>query len=192
MRNSEDIDDRVGELVRYGTIAEVDLAEGKVRVEAGDVESAWIRWASPRAGATRTWSPPSVGEQVIILSPDGELEGAVALPGIASTAHPPAGDSLRELIKFEDGAELAYDPETHALEALLPEGATVKIVAEGGITLDATEGGLTVKGDVSIEGELHATGDIGSDGDVVAGTISLQQHKHGGVSSGGSLTGLPQ
>ncbi|WP_165357350.1 phage baseplate assembly protein V [Sphingosinicella sp. CPCC 101087] len=193
MREKQDqFEGDLGDAMNWATVLEVDLEKGLVRAEAGDVETDWVRWGGGRAGATRTWSPPSVGEQVMLFAPGGDIASAFAIPGFHSDLHPPAGNSLRELVVFQDGAEIAYDPEAHLLEAKLPDGATVSIVATGGITLDATEGGLTIKGDVSIEGEVHATGDIGSDGDVVAGAISLQQHRHGGVAAGGALTGVPQ
>jgi phage baseplate assembly protein V len=192
MREQAQFEGDFGDAINLGRILEVDLARGLVRVETGDVESDWVRWSSGRAGATRFWSPPTVGEQVAVIAPGGDLAGAFAIGGFHSDDNPPAGDSLRELIQFQDGAVIAYDPEAHELEATLPDGATVKIVAVGGITLDASDGGLTVKGDVNIEGEVHATGPIGSDGDVVAGTISLQEHVHSGVATGGGLSGGPQ
>jgi phage baseplate assembly protein V len=185
MRTSDDLPNELAELVRFGTIAEVDLAAGRVVVDTGDVRTSAIRWAGGRAGATRTWSPPSVGEQVLLLCPGGEIAAAVAIGGIAQDAFPPAGNSLRELVQFQDGAIIAYDPEAHALEAQLPAGAIVTIVASGGITLDASDGGLTIKGDVIIDGELIATGDVIGDG------ISLITHRHAGVAAGAAESGEP-
>jgi phage baseplate assembly protein V len=190
----ENFEGDMGDVAGYGTILEVGLTgerRGFVRVAAGDVETDWIRWSSGRAGATRIWSPPSVGEQVALIQPSGDIAGAFAIGGFHSDDHPPAGDSTRELIRFADGAEIAYDPEGHALEAHLPDGATVSIIAAGGVTIDTGDGGLSIIGDVTIEGELHATGDIGSDGDVAAGTVSLKEHRHAGVTAGGGISGIP-
>jgi phage baseplate assembly protein V len=47
-----------------------------------------IRWIERRAGRTRTWSPPSQGEQVVLLCPGGEIGAAVALRGLFSSACP--------------------------------------------------------------------------------------------------------
>jgi phage baseplate assembly protein V len=164
------------EMLRFGTIASVDLAAARCIVETGDVLSTPIPWIEARAGATRTWSPPSLGEQVILLCPGGDLAGGVALRGIYSDAMPAPESSLREVISFKDGAEIAYDPEHHALEAILPGGATVTIVANGGIGLI---------------GDLDVAGTIRASGDVVADSISLKNHKHGGVQAGAAQTGLP-
>jgi phage baseplate assembly protein V len=187
----ENFEGDLGDLANYGRVIEVDHGTGKVRVQLGDVETGWIRWSTGRAGTTRIWSPPSIGEQVAVIAPSGDIEGAFALGGFHSDEHPPAGDSARQLIHFPDGAVIAYDPEGHALEAHLPGDATVSIIAAGGVTIDTGEGGALIKGDVRIEGELHVTQDIGSDGDVLAGTVSLKHHRHGGIQAGGAISGEP-
>ncbi len=176
MRNETDSGE-IEEMIRFGTIAEVDLAAGRCVVDTGDVQTANVRWQEVRAGDTRTWSPPTVGEQVVLLCPGGEIDGAIALRGVHQDAFPPAGNSLRELIQFKDGAVLAYDPEAHVLDVTLPEGGTVNIIATGGVN---------IIGDVTVQGKIDATGDV------KAGSVSLQQHKHTGVDPGAGLTGKPQ
>ena len=185
MRGREDPDsnDReTGEMIRFGRVASVDLAAGRITVDAGDVTTGPIRWAAGRAGDTKTWSPPTVGEQVMLLCPEGEIAAGVALLGVSCAAYPEAGNSLRELIQFGDGAVIAYDPEAHALEAVLPAGATVKIVAPGGVTIEAD---VTIKGNLSVEGDITATGDVVADG------TSLKQHRHDGVTAGSAQSGAP-
>lgn len=44
----------------------------------------------------------------------------------------------------------------------------------------------------TIVGDIHIQGDVKIDGDVTASGISLVQHTHSGVESGGSSTGGPQ
>lgn len=179
MRTPEDTPPAAAELLRFGTIAEVDLAGARCVVRVGDVLTGPIRWAEMRAGKTRTWSPPSVNEQILLLCPEGELEAGVALRGVGCDAYPAPGHSLRELMEFEDGAVLAYDPVTHALDVLLPAGATVRFVATGGVTIDASDGGVTIKGDVEVEGDVTAKG------------VSLIEHRHGQVQAGGAQSGKP-
>ncbi|HWL46295.1 MAG TPA: phage baseplate assembly protein V, partial [Sphingomonadaceae bacterium] len=145
----------LGDLIRFGTIASVDLAAARCTVAAGDLITGPIRWIEPRAGATRSWAPPSVGEQVLLICPEGEIAAGVALRGVSCATYPPAGDSARELIVYDDGAVLAYDPEGHALEALLPAGGTVRLVAPGGI---AIEGNVAITGDLTISGDATASG----------------------------------
>jgi phage baseplate assembly protein V len=187
VRQQEDIPADLGELIRLGSIATVDLAAGKCAVRYGDPDDDGggavtppIRWLALRAGRTRSWSPPSIGEQAIVLVPDGQLAGAVALVGIYSEAFPAPGATLAELVEYADGARIGYDPEAHALTAILPAGGTVAIDAPGGITL---------RGPVTIEGNLSVQGDASATGDVKVSAISLRDHKHEKVQPGSGVTG---
>jgi phage baseplate assembly protein V len=178
MRTPEDTATDADQLIRFGAIASVDLAAARCVVELDDdALTGPIRWIEMRMGKTRTWSPPSEREQVVLLCPAGEIGAAIALRGLISDEFAALGDSLAELIEFLDGALLSYDPEGHALAFVLPGGATFRVVASGGATF---------------EGPLHCTGDISTDGDVKAGGISLTSHKHSGVAAGGAISGGPQ
>lgn len=66
---------------------------------------------------------------------------------------------------------------------LNPSGHIVNIVAPGGIN---------ITGPVSVTGTVLATQTITSNQDVQTGSISLKNHVHSGVQSGGSLTGAAQ
>ena len=185
----EDIPLDPSTLIRLGQISEVTLAPPRCKVRFADPddgegdggETPLIRWLAFRAGKTRSWSPPSVGEECLLLCPDGQIGNGVALLGLNNNINPAPGSTLAELIEFDDGAVISYDPESHALSAILPAGATALIEAPGG---------LTIRGPVSIEGTVTVTGDI-TGADVFAGGISLKSHKHGGVQGGGSQTGSP-
>lgn len=80
-------------LIRTGTVSEVDPVNWLCRVKTGDLETNWINWLTCRAGKTRTWWQPSIGEQVVLLSLGGNLETAFALPAIYSDAFPPPDNS---------------------------------------------------------------------------------------------------
>ncbi len=187
MSDQEDIPADVSELLRLGTIAEVDLAKRRCTVRYGDEDgdeataiSPPVRWFAPRCGKTKKWSPPSVGEQVMLLCPDGQLAAAVALLGIERDEFPLPGGTDEDLTEYEDGALLGYNPHTHALTAILPASGTAVIDAAGGITL---------RGPVKVEGPITATGTIKSDEDVRAGSISLKGHRHSEVQAGSAQTG---
>lgn len=186
---SEDIPLDPATLIRLGVIASVDLAAARCIVRCGDPEEGEtltppIRWIMPRCGNTRIWSPPTVGEQVVLLCPDGEIGAGVALTGIIRDSFPPLGSTLEERIDFADGAQLRYDPEAHHLEALLPDGATATITAPGGLTINA-QAGVTINGDVTLNGTLTASEDVIAEG------ISLKTHRHGGVQPGSGQSAGP-
>lgn len=196
----EDIPADIASLIRIGTVTAVDLAEARCIVRFGDpddpepAETGPIRWLSPRAGLTRVWSPPSVGEQVLLVCPDGQIGAGVAITGIVQDAFPPLGNTTAEMIEFADGAKITYDPEAHELVAVLPSGGTVDLTADGGITL---RGPVTIIGDTTIEGSLAVSQgatvgeSLTAGDDVLADGISLKTHKHGQVQSGSSLSGEP-
>ena len=191
----EDIPADLATLIRIGTVTAVDLAAARCRVRYGDPddedpgETPMIRWLAPRAGQTRIWSPPSVGEQVILLSPDGQVGAAVALCGLVQDAFPPLGSTTAEMIEFADGARLTYDPDARALSAILPAGATAEIEAPGGITL---RGPVMIEGDVTIQGAVDVSQTVTAATDVVADGISLVDHVHGGVQAGSAKTAKPE
>jgi phage baseplate assembly protein V len=163
-----DIQRLIGDLVRLGTVASIDLAKATCRVRLDQILTGDVPWAGGRAGAVRTWSPPSIGEQVVLICPEG---------GVYSNARPaPAATEDSVSIHFDDGTWLGYDPGSKQLTAILGAGGTARIEAPGGIT---------IRGDVSIEGTLTATEDV------VAGDTSLRNHRHDKVQAGGAISGKP-
>lgn len=183
MRTPEDAPTDPDQLIRLGTVASVDLAAGKCTIKLDDgATTPPVRWIERRSGATKTRSAPTVGEQVVLLSPAGEIGGALAIPGVWSNANPLPGTAQIELTEFIDGAVLSYDPLAHALVATLPAGATAAITAPGG---------LTITGPVTINGDATVTGTITGQTDVVGGGKSLKSHTHTGVTAGSATTGAP-
>lgn len=103
-------------MIRTGIIVETDLNAGRCRVQTGGMCTDWLQWLTHRAGRSRTWWAPSVGEQVLILAVGGELDTAFVLPGIYSGDNPAPSASADALhIRFPDGAVIEYEPETSAL-----------------------------------------------------------------------------
>lgn len=119
-------------LIRFGTVAEVQVKPPRVRVKSGDITTAWRPWLNLRAGADREWDPPTVGEQVVLFSPSGNLAQGVALTGLFSDQIPANGD--REGLHrrtYRDGAVIEYDSIAKHLRATLP--GTAEVIAEGDI-----------------------------------------------------------
>ncbi len=83
-----DIQRLVRNLIRIGTVSELDLERGRCRIATGGNLTDWLNWLTGRAGDARSWWAPSIGEQVLVLSLGGELETAFVLPGVFSDAHP--------------------------------------------------------------------------------------------------------
>jgi len=182
-------------LIRIGTVSAVNLNDGLCRVDTGNNKTNWLHWLSARAGKTRSWNAPSVGEQVLVLCLGGELNTGFVMPGIFSDDNPAPSASADALHwSFPDGAVIEYEPESGALTATGIKTATIKAAVKilfdspevecsallKTAQLEVTQGG-TMKGDVS-----HSGGSLSSNG------IVVDEHQHGGVKSGGDLSGGPQ
>lgn len=53
-------------LIRIGTVSAIKLDDGLCRVDTGNNTTGWLHWLTARAGKTRSWNAPSVGEQVLV------------------------------------------------------------------------------------------------------------------------------
>lgn len=142
----------VENLVRLGTIAEVDVAAARVRVESGSITTAWLPWLALRAGASKEWDPPTEGEQVLLLSPSGQLTQGVALVGLFSEANPANGAAANlHRRTYPDGAVIEYDSTAKHLRATLP--GTAEVTAAGNVDITSQANiTITATGDVVITG----------------------------------------
>lgn len=194
-------------LIRSGVVTEVDTVQGLCRVQSGGIQTTWLNWLTTRAGRSRTWWAPSVGEQVLLLAIGGELDTAFVLPGIFSDDNSaPSASADAWHVVFPDGAVMEYEPETSALtvtgiktadvtasESITATVPLVLVNASTSITLDTPEvictnklttatlevqKGGTMKGNIE-----HTGGSLSSNGRV------LHTHKHPGDSGG--QTGAP-
>jgi len=170
---------RLANLILLGRVVETDYQSviPKLKIKIGDLTTAWLPMLTARAGPDASWWPLEIGEQVLVLSPSGELSQGVVLGALNQRIHPAVGSAVnvhRQV--YADGAIIEYDRTSHHLSATLPAGGTTTLVSHGGIQL---------VGDVNVFGTLSVTEDI------IDHTRSMQEdrdiynvHTHGGVSSG--------
>ncbi|WP_178860826.1 phage baseplate assembly protein V [Thiomicrorhabdus cannonii] len=190
----EDIARRLSNMVRVGFVSEVDYPNARVRVHYGvdaqgsPLVSGWLPWLTGRAGNDIEWHAPELGEQVLMISPSGELQLGVVLPALYQASHPaPASAATVHRMQYADGAVIEYDRAAHRLKATLPAGGSALLVCPGGVQID---GDTTINGAVTINGDTQISGSADVSGDVVANGISLTTHTHPGDSGG--TTGQPQ
>ena len=203
-----DINRRLENLIRFGTIKTVNPSKPipLVTVELDDIVTPEIRFFNARSGNDSTWDPPSENEEVMVISPCGEIgPTSVVFYGLYNNEHPAPSDDLNKKIRvFADGCISAYDIAAHHLSAILPSGGKAILTADGGITVNgdttingnlqingstAMTGNNTVGGSQLVQGSSHSTGAFSTEADVKAGSISLKAHKHPGDSGG--TTGGP-
>ncbi|RSV92433.1 phage baseplate assembly protein V [Klebsiella aerogenes] len=193
-------------LIRSGVVTEVDTAQGLCRVQSGGIQTTWLNWLTTRAGRSRTWWAPSVGEQVLLLAIGGELDTAFVLPGIFSDDNPaPSASADAWHVTFPDGAVIEYEPETGALtvsgiktadvtasDSITATVPVVLVKAETRITLDTPEVVCTnklttctleVQKGGTMRGNIEHTG-----GRFTSNGVQADDHDHGGVKRGDERT----
>jgi phage baseplate assembly protein V len=175
----------ISNMIRVGSVVELDTEKGLVKVRAGGVVSDWIHFAADRAGPVRRWNPPRPGEQVVIACPGGELEHGVVLGSIYQDKYPHGGTSkYQDRTVYPDGSVVEFNAETHTL--------TVTAAKEGKVVINCKNAEIKATGELKIDTPTAKfTGDIKADGDVQAGSVSLKDHKHGQVQPGSGQTGKP-
>jgi phage baseplate assembly protein V len=213
-----EIERLLANLIRVGVVAELDTAEARVRVRVGGLTTDWLPWLTGRAGATRTWSAITVGEQVLVLSPYGDPSQAVVLPSIYHDDHAAPADSADvERVVFPDGSVVEHDSATNTMTVTVAGSGNVvvnckqaTINADTSVTLNTPQttctGALTVEGlltymagltgsggsGASLTGALNVTGDVANTGALTNNGKSVgSTHTHNGVVPGGGNSGVP-
>ncbi len=162
-----DLERRIAASHVVGKVVQVDPAGGRVRLDLGEATgggrllSPWVRYAQT-GGALKVHSPPTVGQQMAIASPGGDMAQGVASSVGFSDANPsPSGAGDQNVITF--GAVTI---------TLTGSGLTI---AAGGTTVEISGAGLAVTG-----------GDVTHDGTNIGAT---HVHPHGDPAG---VTGGPQ
>ncbi|MEB7277604.1 phage baseplate assembly protein V [Enterobacter asburiae] len=202
----QDISRTIRNLIRTGIVTDIDLVEGLCRVQTGGMQTTWLNWLTCRAGRSRVWWAPSVGEQVLLLAIGGELDTAFVLPGIFSDDNPAPSTSPDAIhVAFPDGAVIEYDPDNGALtvsgiktadvtasDSITATVPVVLVKAETRITLDTPEVVCTNKlitGSLEVQKGGKMTGDIEhTGGKLTSNGVQVDDHDHGGVKSGDDRT----
>lgn len=131
MKNLEPLQEiarSIRNLIRTGIVTDVDRVEGLCRVQTGGMQTTWLNWLTSRAGRSRVWWAPSVGEQVLILAIGGELDTAFVLPGIFSDDHPaPSASPDAFHVSFPDGAVIEYEPDSGSLRRGASRGGAARV-----------------------------------------------------------------
>lgn len=131
-----DLRDRHARMLTPGTVGEVDAANHQYRQVVGkdendaDVLGPW-RPYSQHAGALKLHTPPSKGQQMLFVSPNGDFEQGVGFPFGWSTANPSPS---------QDGATVAGSFD--------------------GFGMSINGGVLTITGKVVINGDFTASGGV--------------------------------
>ena len=76
-----DLRRRLSNLLRIGTISAVNYKEAVARVKIGDLETTWLPWLL-WDGDNKAWHGVDLNEQVLVLSPCGDLNQGLILSSV--------------------------------------------------------------------------------------------------------------
>lgn len=156
---------RLSLMARHGPVAEVNTAEGWVRLDLGEGDGGKL--LSPKmpyaqmGGALKVHAPPSVGQNMTLFAPTGDPRQAVAIPMTWSNQNPSPGSGADPVLTYGD------------VKATIETGG-IRIEI-GGFTLLISGAGLAMEG-----------GGVGHNGQDIGAT-----HRHPGVEPGGGITLTP-
>lgn len=164
-----ELERKLSNILRFGTIVELEETTALVRVQTGEITSRWLPWATRRAGTDREWWMPEEQEQVLILSPSGDLAQGLVLPATYQDAFPANGtDRNIHRISYANGDIVEHNKQTGAYN----------ISMAGEVTIKAAK--------INLQAAVEQTG-----GDMTSDGISAQQHLHDKVVIGKDISGKP-
>lgn len=202
-----DLERRAADVVKFGTVKEVDYTRARVRVTIGDPDddeghllTGWLPMAGGRAKGDSDWHPLEIGEHVMVLSESGEVQNGMVLPAARYSDDNPAPGAKAGLWrkKFQDGASIEYDRDSgeflidaKAKSTIKADGATIVSAPDqikltiGGATITMTDGQIVLSAGGSSftigGGGATSTGPIrGQDGLEVTGGVFTHDGKNVG------------
>ena len=125
---------RLNNIIRIGKVKDVNYDTATATVQIGKITTAFMPWMVP---STDTWFPLKTGEQVLVLSPNGDLSRGIILPALYQTANPAPGSDKNKILINKD------------------------IDQTGNIT---TTGTVTADSDITTSGAITASGEVEGNG----------------------------
>ena len=197
-----------GATLQFGVVAAVDDAKHSVRVTLPALENLqtdWLPVVSLAAGGNQFYALPDPGELAVCLL-DARGEGGVCLGVIYNAADAaPAASRNVWMKRFSNGTVIQHDRSSGQVVVDTPGDVLIKSGGKVTIVCAETEttGNLLVSGSLTYMQGMSGFGGGGGavatingtlqtrNGDVLADNISLKQHTHPDLTSGGN-TGKAQ
>ncbi|UTW43263.1 phage baseplate assembly protein V [bacterium SCSIO 12844] len=173
-----DMQRRLNNLIRIGTVVETN--ETRLRIKLGDNITGWLLWLTQRTGDCQTWWKPSINEQVLVLSPSGELNNGVVLSAIYTQNQPTLNPNEQKTV-YKDGTTVSYNYEKSKV--------TVDCVGDveviGAKNLNVTfDGNIDIKTPLQVK--VDAPNTICTGNLLIQGSLTYMQGMNGFNQDGGA------
>ena len=166
--NNADLQQRVARLVNLGTVLETDYEHARVKVTVGQWTTTWLPWLTASSGNNVNWQALEIGEQVLVLSPGGDMAQGVVLGSlyqanqqqlISDIAKDERAHTNRW--QFADGTIIEYDRNNHKLKADVK--GDVELITEGQLTATISKNAIIKAQNITLEAEQNIHVKAGGD-----------------------------
>ncbi len=194
-----DLRRRLSNLLRIGCVSAVNYKEAVARVKIGDLETTWLPWLL-RDGDDKSWHGVDLNEQVLVLSPCGDLNQGLILPSVYK--EPISANPNLLLWHFKDGSVLSFNRSTGDLNAQITGNAS--IISQKSITAEAKVSAIIKSPQITLDGEVKITksltilqnlttsGSVNLSGNTpiarIGDAVEVDANTHKGTISAGSAT----
>lgn len=168
---------------RYAIITSVDVAQhsARVTIQPEGIVTGWLPISSASVGAGfGLISPPSEGDQVLVLPQEGDHENWCIVGRVFSTKAQPANVPSASL----GGGDLEGGPKTP-----IQSGEIGLVSKSGAVIRLCADGSIYFRGPVTIDGDLVVNGDV-SDRRGSLQRLRQNYNQHKDVDSRGDTAGL--
>ena len=154
----------------------------KVKLQPEGTPTGWLQIETAQIGLQIA---PNIGDPGWLEFHEADLRAAVYVGSNHNDQNPPPAEIQAGEWRYQDksGSSL-YFKSDGSITATDKAGSTVVLKGDDTASITAS-GGLTINADVTVNGAVTATGDV------KGGSISLEDHVHGGVQGGSADTGPP-
>ena len=163
----------------------------KVMLHPQEETTGWIPVLYPSVGpASGLVTPPVQGQQVFVHFEGGDINSGVLMGGIYSDMSLPAVGFNGAAVESGEFAAV-FGQMGGTIFHITNNGdmnlvSTSKVFVQvGNTTLTVTPSGVSIVGNVTVQGSITSTQDM------VAGTVSVQNHVNTGVQAGSDNSGPP-
>jgi phage baseplate assembly protein gpV len=132
-------DRRIANGVMLGTITAINPGAARARVAVGDLGSPELPVAQMRAGALSFWWMPTVGEQVVIACPSGDIAQGVILASIFA-GNAPSANAAVPMIDL-GGGKMIVNGDIEVTGDVIASGVSLVHHTHGGVLPGAANTG---------------------------------------------------
>lgn len=188
-----DLRRRLANLIRIGTISQVNYKNATARVKIGQIETTWLPWLL-RDGEDKIWHGVDLKEQVLVLSPSGDLNQGLIIPSIFKEPISDDGNLLK--MRFKDGSVVSFNRNTGDLLADITGNAQIKTaqeiiaVANKSVTIKSPtiilDGNVTISQNLTVNEDVNTLGNVSLSGGGpgiarIGDTVSVDATTHQGT-----------